>query len=199
MKNLLLLFAVLSVFFSSCTIEKRRYTDGYHVEWHRNHDGAHVNLQKSVESKSVVVENETVAESTPAARPITEKASSDVLTNQATSPSLSTNSIPEVSKLESSVLNETKTPTAGAAGRKSLGKSMQIGTWASQGSLNIISEQNQSNDVDTLVLIIIAIFISPLAVYLHQGSWNTACWINLILWLLFVLPGFIHALIVILG
>ncbi|MBL0317379.1 MAG: YqaE/Pmp3 family membrane protein [Flavobacteriales bacterium] len=60
-------------------------------------------------------------------------------------------------------------------------------------------DHNHSGDADTLLLIIIAIFISPLAVYLHEGSWNTTCWINLILWLLFILPGFIHALIVILG
>lgn len=54
-------------------------------------------------------------------------------------------------------------------------------------------------ETNTLLLVIIALFIPPLAVYLHQGEWNGKCWLNLLLTLLFFLPGFIHALIVILG
>jgi uncharacterized membrane protein YqaE (UPF0057 family) len=49
-----------------------------------------------------------------------------------------------------------------------------------------------------LILVIICLFIPPLAVYLHEGSWNSTCWINLLLTLLFFLPGMIHGLIVIL-
>ena len=47
------------------------------------------------------------------------------------------------------------------------------------------------------LLILILCFVIPfLAVFLSEGTWNTRCWINLILCLLFVLPGIIHALIV---
>ena len=52
---------------------------------------------------------------------------------------------------------------------------------------------------DTLLLVILAILLPPLAVYLHQGEINNKFWIDLILTLLFFIPGIIYALIVILG
>jgi len=52
---------------------------------------------------------------------------------------------------------------------------------------------------NTLLLVILAILLPPLAVYLHQGEINTKFWISLLLTLLFWLPGVIYALIVILG
>lgn len=52
---------------------------------------------------------------------------------------------------------------------------------------------------NTLLLVILAILLPPLAVYLHQGEINNKFWIALILTLLFFVPGIIYALIVILG
>lgn len=52
---------------------------------------------------------------------------------------------------------------------------------------------------NTLLLVILAILLPPLAVYLHQGEINGKFWISLLLTLLFWLPGVIYALIVILG
>lgn len=54
-------------------------------------------------------------------------------------------------------------------------------------------------DTNTLLLVILAILLPPLAVYLHQGEINSKFWISLLLTLLFWLPGVIYALIVILG
>ncbi|MFZ5978274.1 MAG: YqaE/Pmp3 family membrane protein [Bacteroidota bacterium] len=48
-------------------------------------------------------------------------------------------------------------------------------------------------------MVILAILLPPLAVYLHEDAINTKFWIDLILTLLFFLPGIIYALIVILG
>lgn len=56
-----------------------------------------------------------------------------------------------------------------------------------------------STDTNTLLLVILAILLPPLAVYLHEDAINTKFWIDLILTLLFFLPGIIYALIVILG
>lgn len=56
-----------------------------------------------------------------------------------------------------------------------------------------------SAKVDTVVLVILAILLPPLAVYLHQGEINSKFWIALLLWFLFILPGVIYALIVVLG
>jgi len=52
---------------------------------------------------------------------------------------------------------------------------------------------------NTLLLVILAILLPPLAVYLHEGEINTKFWIDLILTLLFFIPGVIYALIVVLG
>ena len=50
-----------------------------------------------------------------------------------------------------------------------------------------------------LLLIILAIILPPLAVYLHEGVINGKFWLDLLLTLLFFLPGVIYALIVVLG
>lgn len=52
---------------------------------------------------------------------------------------------------------------------------------------------------NTLLLVILAILLPPLAVYLHEGVINGKFWLDLLLTLLFFLPGVIYALIVILG
>ncbi|MET0635643.1 MAG: YqaE/Pmp3 family membrane protein [Chitinophagaceae bacterium] len=52
---------------------------------------------------------------------------------------------------------------------------------------------------DTVLLVILAILLPPLAVYLHQGEINTKFWISLVLTLLFWLPGVIYALITVLS
>lgn len=52
---------------------------------------------------------------------------------------------------------------------------------------------------NTVLLVILAILLPPLAVYLHQGEINKKFWISLVLTLLFWVPGIIYALIVILG
>ncbi len=52
---------------------------------------------------------------------------------------------------------------------------------------------------NTLLLVILAILLPPLAVYLYEGEINSKFWIALLLTLLFFLPGIIYALIVILG
>lgn len=52
---------------------------------------------------------------------------------------------------------------------------------------------------NTLLLVILAILIPPLAVYLHEGKINGKFWLDLLLTILFVVPGIIYALIVILS
>jgi len=49
----------------------------------------------------------------------------------------------------------------------------------------------------TLLLVLLAIILPPLAVFLKVGL-TKHFWINLILCLLFVIPGQVHALIVVL-
>lgn len=58
---------------------------------------------------------------------------------------------------------------------------------------------NAEPSTNTLLLVILAILLPPLAVYLHQGEINNKFWLALLLTLLFFVPGIIYALIVVLG
>jgi uncharacterized membrane protein YqaE (UPF0057 family) len=57
----------------------------------------------------------------------------------------------------------------------------------------------KENQVDDVVLIILCIFLPPLAVYLFDGSITTNFWVDLILSLFFWLPGIIFAILVCFG
>ena len=54
------------------------------------------------------------------------------------------------------------------------------------------------SDTNKVLLVILAIFIPPLAVYLHENAINTKFWISLVLTLLFFIPGVIYSLLVVL-
>jgi uncharacterized membrane protein YqaE (UPF0057 family) len=58
---------------------------------------------------------------------------------------------------------------------------------------------NREPSTNTLLLVILAILLPPLAVYLHEGEINSRFWIDLILTLIFWIPGVIYALIVVLS
>ena len=57
----------------------------------------------------------------------------------------------------------------------------------------------QEPSTNTLLLVVLAILLPPLAVYLHEGEINNRFWISLLLTILFWIPGVIYALIIILG
>ena len=53
-----------------------------------------------------------------------------------------------------------------------------------------------SRQVDDVVLIILGIFIPPLAVYLYEGTVTANFWVDLLLTLLFWIPGIVFAMLV---
>lgn len=59
--------------------------------------------------------------------------------------------------------------------------------------------EGKANDERTILLVILAILLPPLAVYLYENAITTKFWISLILTLLFWVPGVIYALLVVLG
>ena len=63
------------------------------------------------------------------------------------------------------------------------------------------AQKKAGNEPSTnqLLLVILAIILPPLAVYLHEGVINGKFWLDLVLTLLFFIPGVIYALIVVLG
>lgn len=51
----------------------------------------------------------------------------------------------------------------------------------------------EESSMSTVLLVIIAIFLPPLTVYLKTRSLGQTL-LNVVLWLIFWLPGFLHAL-----
>ncbi len=58
---------------------------------------------------------------------------------------------------------------------------------------------NDEVSTNTILLVILAIILPPLAVLLHENALNGKFWLSLLLTLLFWIPGVIYALIVILA
>ncbi len=50
---------------------------------------------------------------------------------------------------------------------------------------------------NTLLLIIVAILLAPLAMFLYEGAATKRFWISLLLWFLFILPGIIYTIFII--
>lgn len=61
-----------------------------------------------------------------------------------------------------------------------------------------VEDIKQEAEVNILALIF-AIFIPPLGVFIHQGEINKKFWISLLLTLLFVVPGIVYSVLVVLG
>lgn len=184
-------FAAAAFIFSSCsttdglTIEKRRYRDGYYVSKSKRNDN-------KAEEKQVVLSRETITPQQAAAleqqavQPETVKgevqpvAEQTTLSAPATPAATSTvNTVTEAKKEEVSVnkkeARET-TKTAVKQAKKDAKKS--------------------ADDVPDVVIILLCLFIPPLAVYLIKGDIDNDFWINLVLTFLCGIPGIIHAFIV---
>lgn len=52
---------------------------------------------------------------------------------------------------------------------------------------------------NTLLLVIVAILLPPLAMLIYEGGLTSRFWLSLLLTLLFYLPGLIYTLVIILG
>jgi uncharacterized membrane protein YqaE (UPF0057 family) len=58
----------------------------------------------------------------------------------------------------------------------------------------IMAEAQNNNTVSTVVLVILAIFLPPLAVFLDGDGLNGQFWLNVVLCIFFWVPGVLHAL-----
>ncbi|WP_439882968.1 YqaE/Pmp3 family membrane protein [Pontibacter sp. MBLB2868] len=56
--------------------------------------------------------------------------------------------------------------------------------------------QDRGRSGTSIIELVLAVLLPPLAVFLHDGI-GTSFWINIILTLLFIIPGIIHALLVV--
>lgn len=199
MKKIRLFIALAAIMvIGSCTVEKRRYTDGYHVEWHKK------------KGKGIQVEGkelETSAEVNTPATEVNETALNEASTAETViAPNLPAMETPAVAEKKNSSSNklsknkkaekiQLKDEYTGIVSKKELFKNFNSGAVA----MHSAQPLDSGAETPLVVLILLAILLPPLAVYLYEGFWSTRCTVNLILSILCWVPGIIHALIVILA
>lgn len=192
--NYLVTLMVGMAFLASCSVEKRVYRDGYHVEWHGKNRKEKVTYEErdevaqqdnsyQNESANDVVEAESTIEK-PVETPIVESTNLDQMDAQ----------LP--------VVEEKKRPSKREAIKAINQLKVAMDKSASSPSSGIEftgnDSQGQSHQADIIVCVIFAILIPPLGVYLFQEEITTDFWITLLLTLLFWV-GALYALYVILA
>lgn len=184
----LFLFGVIASVLASCSsveIAKRQHRSGYYVsignKTEANKTEAKVNqsvaqqevAQAPIEAEEVVAENNVV---------VNEVAQNNVVSNQkntvASSKSATQNTF--VQNLNEEKVESKKTTAVQKVSKK-----------------GILGKLKQTDDVMLLILVILALFIPPIAVGLKKNWALIPLLISIILTLLFFLPGVIHALLVV--
>lgn len=178
---------MIALIFSSCsngrnlTIEKRHYGKGYYVHANGKRDA------KSENKTEVVTALNDDQASVATSEVIVNK------TNENKTPPALVSTTPQKEK---AAVN-----TSGASAPKVIAdpvKAVKKNAPAEQSHKVVTKKKNTSraaDDVDLVLIIILCFLLPPLAVYLSEGI-TTNFWIDLILTLLFFIPGIIFALIV---
>jgi uncharacterized membrane protein YqaE (UPF0057 family) len=197
MKKILLSLVAIATILSSCSIEKRLHTDGYHIEWYSSINKSkvqHPAQETNTENIASAVTQENLNECE------TISADKEVIKSI---PALIQLDSPQTEEIaaEKNRINRKEMRQAVKELRKDLKQQKQSSSPMQlfSGNTNVThAELIKANEPDVVLLVVLAFFIPPLAVYLYEGSWTKRCTTNLILTLLCGLPGLIHALVVIL-
>lgn len=199
---------VVAVLMSSCKtgsdvisdrgIQKRKYTKGYYMAQKNRNDKV-----KSTDSEEVVVTKETSSDDVAAVRP--EPAERVDSSSPSVEESLSLLESVEIEQGEASSKERATTRSkerlheAAQPKRRTGPSTFKVKEpLAPTTALNLETSGYEVSDTDTLLLVILAILLPPLAVYLLKGI-GTEFWISVLLTLLFWLPGIIYALYLILA
>jgi uncharacterized membrane protein YqaE (UPF0057 family) len=197
MKNTFKLIAIAvfsALFMTSCaesmSIHKKRYSKGYFVASSKKIKSAEtiVNAEntsvektqttiKATHSEVIISSNETVA-----APILNETFVADNSTNITITPSKT-----------KSTFNVTEKPVAIES--TNVSNTSNISTLNKKNLRKELRKNKLSGDEKMVLYVLLSIFIPPLAVYL-QRDLGKDFWINLILTLLFWVPGIIHALLI---
>ena len=192
MKRIYLLTLVtIALIYSSCTVEKRHYMSGYHVEW--NHKAPKIGGDGNSTAEAPKPSNTIETEETT----IVQASAPSIEENTSQQPQATATLEAPTQQIKASTRKSTEKNVAKAqAIVESANETVAPRIMNSSNSTQSVA-QHESSDTDLLILVILAILLPPLAVYLHEGTWNNVCWLNLVLTLLFWF-GAIHALLVVL-
>ncbi len=181
--------ALIAILFASCSstsLMKRKYNKGFYFEKSSKANNSDLVLKsklKTVSTISVAAENNNVA---------------DVAIQVLDADNKST----FVSSYSAKFSNRKLT-----SDRKSNGKSKYSDgnetSASNEQTESVVNDEksilktntssNSGGDVSAIILILLCLLLPPLAVYLKEGEINNKFWIDLVLCLLFWLPGIIYA------
>jgi len=193
----ILLFSLVLAFLSSCSVDKRVYMSGYHVNWNKSKNDKKEVAQKDKTTNIEVLEYqvaESIVNEEPAAISFDENISAS---NENTSNFVVNNSKKEVAKAfvsNKSVKNEAKVTAP-----ISLKEAMKINKALKKELKGKDSKKSPNMETWMYVLLILLVpFGTTISMYLYEGGWTKRVTINLILSFLCI-AGVIHSLVVILG
>mgnify|MGYP003333053892 CR=1 FL=1 len=188
----------LTLLLDACSVQKRYHRKGFTVNW--NNASVKMNKHRKVIHSESIQEEIVVSDSKK--REKLRKTYQAPSTNDLVNKNASHPSIMDV-RLNSSEdkIRENKISNKASSTRELSKKDVRSTKKEAKAIIKAIKKEQkkQGSNTDTLLLVFLALWIPPLAVYLFEGYWTERCTINLILSLLCGLPGIIHAFVVILG
>jgi uncharacterized membrane protein YqaE (UPF0057 family) len=198
LKNLLILSVIATYLLSSCnssvSIVKRKYNDGYYVSTsHHTNTNTTVtkeenNINKQETAKGIENDNTTTADNA-----VSEKAGVPNASIQTDVTSIVSDNTKEVTHTQKSAVER-------KAGSKKMTAAEMMPFVLKKQVSKIAQKAPQRKEVRSseILEIILAIFLPPVAVYLHTNGLTTEFWIDLILTCLFWVPGVIYAFYIVL-
>lgn len=190
-KNVFYAAMAVTMLLASCTIQQRVYQPGLSIEWKGNHQGqTKSNIEQPAPEQTAVNETQ-LAMSNEVTAPV-ENVAAPVAT-EATVQAVVVENDQKVSKKEvKQAIKEFKKEVSSLVANESAVAAVQP---------SVTNTQNGSEPESWVyvLLILLVPFGTTIAMYLHEGSWTKKVTANLILTLLCVIPGLIHALVNIFG
>lgn len=162
MKKILFLLSVVVATLSSCTIEKRHHLSGYHIDWHHNlkkGEPAYANGENLKHEKSVISGKEEIAVAEQMA------AQEENVTVEAEVPAVAIEEKASAAggKKAAAKKSGQNVQKAEAPARHYRSSDRNIRQTTATAGINKVESYSGSR-ISDLVLVILAIFISPLAV-----------------------------------
>jgi uncharacterized membrane protein YqaE (UPF0057 family) len=205
MKKLLLAFLVVGFAISSCSIEKRLHQKGFNVEWNKNLGSLKKDKKQKQDFVSAEVEEEIAVVSPKTIKVPSVNNNNSISVDgvtlsesNETSVLVQENTNNEVNSQESEAINRTKTEKVNKVIRSpKASSSNEVASANKTMASTKLVKKALKDDVPTILLYVLCFFIPFLAVGLATDWDVTAVVINLLLCFLFILPGIIHAIIVV--
>jgi len=198
--TLLVLFISIATLLTSCseqlTLTKRHYKSGYYID---------ISSKKQTEVKQIAANINTVNDkeniTTPATIPATSEVKRDIQVQNQTA-TVTTATVSKKERAKKPVIKYSSSKTIASNNKTSEVAENKISELAADAADNL-TQANSTSDViiisglSLILIVIITIFIPPLGVALVYGI-DLHFWIDLILTLLFFIPGLIYGLVVVL-